>query len=91
LNPRPPACAVPLEPQPPAFFALGYFSHRVLRFCPGLASNHDPPTYASFVAGVTDYRCVPPQPVCSVKMEGEVSLTFSLGLVSTWIFLISTF
>jgi hypothetical protein len=46
--------AVPLEPTPKPFFAFTYFSGRVLRFCPGPASNHNPPIYiASGMAGIT--------------------------------------
>jgi hypothetical protein len=38
-----------------AFCCLSYFSDRILHFFffPELASNHDPPTYTSPVAGIT--------------------------------------
>jgi hypothetical protein len=32
---------------------LLYFSDSVLHFCTGQASNHDPPTFSSRVAGMT--------------------------------------
>jgi hypothetical protein len=35
------------------FFALVIFQIRVLHFCPGLASYHQPITYASCVVGIT--------------------------------------
>jgi hypothetical protein len=38
----------------PALFCFSYFSDKVSQFCPAPASNCDPSTYASCIAGNTD-------------------------------------
>jgi hypothetical protein len=45
--------AVALELYPEPSFAFSYFSDRVLSFCLELALNHNLPTSASYVAGIT--------------------------------------
>jgi hypothetical protein len=40
---------------PPALFAY-YFSDKILSFGLGLASEHDAPTYASYIAGIIDMK-----------------------------------
>jgi hypothetical protein len=42
-----------LEPHPQSFLFCSDFSDRVSHFCLGSAWNHDPPTYASYIAGIT--------------------------------------
>jgi hypothetical protein len=39
--------------KPTIIFCFSYFSHMVSYFSPELASNYDPPTYASCIAGIT--------------------------------------
>jgi hypothetical protein len=42
------------QAKPPALFCFSYFSHRVLSFCTGLASDIDLHIYAFHIAGITD-------------------------------------
>jgi hypothetical protein len=52
---RPHTCQVDpvsLETHPPALFS--YFSYGVLCFCLGLASQQNPATYTSCIAGIAD-------------------------------------
>jgi hypothetical protein len=40
-------------------FSFGYFSDRVLSFCPGPALGHSHPIYASCITVITEFGTVP--------------------------------
>jgi hypothetical protein len=61
---------------PPALFCFSYFLGRVLHFCPGLASDQYPPTYASHVAGIIDV----PHHTWIVYWDGPCYLFAQAGL-----------
>jgi hypothetical protein len=53
------ASTLSLPAAPPALFALVYFSDRVLCFFLRLASDWDPPIYASLIADILGYAATP--------------------------------
>jgi hypothetical protein len=55
----------------PRPFGFSYFSDGVSSFSPGPASDHNPPTNASYVARITDVHLHP-----SLFVEIGLSLTF---------------
>jgi hypothetical protein len=67
---------------PHPFFA--YFSDRVLHFCWGPASDHDPPIYG--LSCIWNLMCVPPQLACFLRWALANFLT---GWSGTMILLIS--
>jgi hypothetical protein len=65
------------------FFCFSYFSDRVSRFCPGLASDHDPSTCG--LPCSWDHRNVPPWLSCWLKWSlANFFAQASLKLQAPW-------